>query len=123
MSDYKFDAPVNWPEWCTALFAKLTSSFQALSNQISTLDNNLCDKLNEVKTSLTIEIKKAENKAQQALDLALSNESVLKSMKSDMFDLRRLCNGLFEENSVLQKQCDAQESYSRLENLIIRGII
>ena len=70
MSDYKFDAPVNGPEWCTALSAKLTSSFQALSNQISTLGNNLCDKLNEVKTSLTIEIKKAENKAQYYLLLS-----------------------------------------------------
>ena len=44
-----FEAPVNGPEWCTTLYSKLTSCFPALSNQISTLDNNLSDKLDEVK--------------------------------------------------------------------------
>ena len=68
---------------------------------IYTLDNKLSDKRDEVKQSLYIEIKKAENKTQQALDLALSNESVFKSMKSEMFDIKRRCNGLFEENIIL----------------------
>ena len=89
MSEYKFEAPVNGPEWCTTLSSKLTSCFLALSNQISTLDNKPSDKLDEVKKSLYFEIRKAENKAQQALDLALSNESALKSMKSEMFDIKR----------------------------------
>ena len=76
--------------------------------------------------TLTIEIKKAENKVQQVLDLALSNESVLKSMKSDMFDPEKAVQWAFwKKISVLhlQKQCDTQESYSRRENFIIRGII
>ena len=105
-----------------SLSSKLTSCFQAISNQISTLDNNLSDKLDKVKKSLYIEIRKAENKAQQALDLAMSNESALKSMQLEMFDLKRRYNGLFEENIILQKQCDAQETYSRRNNLMIRGI-
>ena len=75
MSEKNFEAPVNGPEWCTTLSSKLISCFQTISNQISTLDNNLSDKLNKVKKSLYIEIRKAENKAQQSLHLALFNKS------------------------------------------------
>ena len=88
------------------LSSKLTSCCHALSNKITTLDNKLNDKLDKIKRSLYIEIRKAENKAQQALDLALTNKFALKSMKSEMFDTKRRYNGLFEENIILQKQCD-----------------
>ena len=78
-------------------------SFQALSNQMSTLDNKLNGDLDEVKQSIYNEIKKAEKKAQQAFDLTLSNESTINSIMSEVLDLIRRGNGLFEENIILPK--------------------
>ena len=115
MATYKIDVPVDEPEWIKKLMTKITTFFE-------TLDCRLTNKLDDLKSALQSDIKAVENKANQALDLALANESSIRDLKQDLFDMKRKCHGLREENKRLLDQCDSQESYSRRSNLIIRGI-
>ena len=75
-----------------------------------------------MRSTMMKDIRAAQAKVTQALDLALANEESIKQIKLQLFKSERTCNGLREENVRLQTQCDKQDSYSRRENLLIRGI-
>ena len=65
----------------------------------------------------------------EARDIARANaasvehlQSDVEKPKSEMFSMTRKYNGLLCKNQQLQQSHDKQESYSRRENLLIRGI-
>ena len=122
MSAYKFDTS-GGPKWCIPIFAKLTTFLESISNQISNLDEKLCNKLDEVTNSLQADIQSANKKADLALERAQSNEAAIDKLRAELHSMNRKCNGLEADNIRLTTQCDAQESYSRRENLLIRGIL
>ena len=90
-----------------------------MSQQIEQLKPSI---VNELKAEFSGEIQAVKKIASDALDLALSNEDKIRSMKEDILDLRIVCSRVTEENGRLRLQCDRQESYSRKDNLIIRGL-
>ena len=119
MTNYTFEKPEGGPELFTSFCTNLSSYLKTISGQINTLEKNISKKLDDVTKTLQAEIRSADNKAIQALDLALSHDSDIKCMKKELFELKRKCNGLECENKRLLIHSDNQETYSRRENLLI----
>ena len=122
MAPYQFEHPSDAPSWCIELMKQLTMCSKGISEEIRSTNTNFEQKLDDMRSTMMKDIRAAQGKATQALDLALANEESIKQIKLQLFKSERTCNGLREENVRLQTQCDKQDSYSRRENLLIRGI-
>lgn len=114
--------PNDGSKCCAALAEQFSTLFTQLSNQLTTFEKNMSTQIDAIKTDINKKITAANNKAAQALDLALALQTKLNSISDEMFELKRKCNGLVDENKRLSEKCVAHESYSRRKNLIIRGI-
>ena len=60
--------------------------------------------------------------ATSAHSMAVANAAAIESLKKDLFNVHRKCNGLSAKNKRLTEQQEAQDTYSRRENLVIRGV-
>ena len=116
---FVFEIPENKNDWGPTLITSLTNALDNLSQKIENLKPSI---VNELKAEFSGEIQAVKKIASDALDLALSNEEKIRSMKDDLLDLRIVCSRVTEENGRLRLQCDRQESYTRKDNLIIRGL-
>ena len=83
-------------------------------------------KLDALRSTVTSELSEVREVAIQARDLAQSNakavQALEKRMDQRMFSLERKCNALSTKNRHLTEQQEQQDTYSRKENLVIRGI-
>ena len=114
------------------LASQLAKCFDGISDQM----DNLGDKvealraavkyeITEVKSEITevkSEITEVKKIACEARDQAEANASALTSLRKHLFNVERKCNGLSAKNIRLMETQESQESYSRKENLVIRGI-
>ena len=113
------------PGWAKLLCSKLTNMFRGISNQIAAVETNCRDisnQLRDFKDEVQNEIKRVDLKATEALDAAKDNKVAIQRLEQQLVASNRRCNGLQEENRKLTARVDSQESYTRKENLVIRGI-
>lgn len=116
------DITKNVPEWGRELKEKLLACFENVLGAIKTGNENISQKIDEVKCAINLDITRIEEKAQEAHTLAQQNAAAIKTMQSELFTMHRKCNGLKAQNEKLVKQCDELDSYSRRDNLVFRGI-
>ena len=113
------------PGWAKLLCSKLTNMFRGISNQIAAVESNCRDisnQLTDFKGEVRNEINRVDQKATEALDAAKANQVAIQRLEQQLVASNRRCNGLQEENRKLTARVDSQESYTRKENLVIRGI-
>ena len=113
------------PGWAKLLCTKLTNMFRGISTQIAAVETNCRDissQLTDFKGEVRNEIKRVDLKATEALDAAKANKVAIQRLEQQLVASNRRCNGLQEENRKLTARVDSQESYTRKENLVIRGI-
>lgn len=122
MSDYEFVVPKDSPEYFTNFARQLSQFLTNIDTKIGDIKKCFNDKIEVLTQTLRQEIKLVENKAGQALDLSLANDTAIKRMQLDISNMKRNNDGLVAENQRLTKQVDALESYGRRDNLVIRGI-
>ena len=129
MSDFTIALPKKVPEWGTFLVSEMTKCFEKMNEHMNQFERNMNDKLDAFKLSLENDIKAVNDVAMEARDIARANaasvehlQSDVEKLKSEMFSMTRTYNGLLCKNQQLQQSHDKQESYSRRENLLIRGI-
>ena len=68
------------------------------------------------------EVSEVKEIATSAHTLAVANAAAIESMKKDLFSVQRKCNGLTAKNKRLTDLQESQDTYSRRENLVIRGV-
>ena len=129
---YTFDVTHKTPEWGKALTKQLTEYFGNISKQLSSVDANclsISKQLADFKTKVENDIQKVDQKATEALDAAIANkaaiaanEVTMRRLERELVTANRKCNVLEFENERLTAQNESQESYSRRDNLIFRGI-
>ena len=118
------------PAWFPDFLTQLTNCFEGVSDQMDKLETGLSklfsSKLDDLRSTVTSELSEVREVAIQARDLAQSNakavQALEKRMDQRMFSLERKCNALSTKNRQLTEQQEQQDTYSRKENLVIRGI-
>ena len=120
------------PEWGKALTAQLNTQLQSINNHLCSVDStcvNISKQLDEFRTKVQNDIKAVDDKVTEALNTANANKvaiadnmNTIKRLERELVTVNRKCNGLEVLNDRLTAQQEAQESYSRKDNLLIRGI-
>ena len=137
MPTFTVRVPDDDPEWFTEFNKQLMNCFDGVSKQMDELDTNfrrkldaqmnkldtsLGGKLDALKTAVKSELTEVRKIATEARDLAQSNAKAVQSLEQRMFNLERKCNALNVKNKRLTEQQEQQDTYSRKENLVVRGI-
>ena len=132
MATYEIDNPKNCPGWCKQLTSQLSKHYQSLHSEIvesrSTL-SSLSDKLDSIEDKLIKRVSEVEKRAIEAVDMAHANAAMIKTLNTKLIDmsnkfenLSRKHDNVCIDNKRLQGLHDQQETYSRRDNLLIRGI-
>ena len=122
MPTFTISIPENPPEWCPVLITQLTQCLEAISNQMNDIDDKLCGKFDKLYSAVKSEICEVKKIATSAHSMAVANAAAIESLKKDLFNVNRKCNGLSAKNKRLTELQEAQDTYSRRENLVIRGV-
>ena len=132
MTTYEIDNPKNCPGWCKQLTSQLSKHYQSLHSEITesrlTL-SSLSDKLDSIEDKLMRRVTEVEQRANEAMDMAHANAAMIKTLNTKLIDmnnkfvnLSRKHDNVCIDNKRLQGLHDQQETYSRRENLLLRGI-
>ena len=107
-------------------------SFEALRNDLRKKNSsiqNINAKFDALSERILDDVKETNTVAKEARDIALAGkaaneklEEKVVRLEQSIFNVKNINNGLAQENIGLHKKCGNQESYSRRENLIIRGV-
>ena len=147
----KIEVPPGAAAWSKGLAKSITESLNAIrneiKNEIAETREKIEDRFDQLSQQLVTDVRNASKLANDALDLATRNEHAIlaikqtqqeheqsikelkeahaqatKLHKQEMFSLTVKYDGVKNDNIKLQRQQEKQESYSRRDNLIIRGI-
>ena len=119
MPTYTISIPGDAPYWCRDLVNQITKDFNSIGMQLCDLGDKFEDLRREVKS----DVSEVMEIATSAHTLAVANAAAIESMKRDLFSVQRKCNGLSAKNKCLTDLQESQDTYSRRENLIIRGVV
>ena len=137
MSDrYTVKAPKGAAIWATALSESITKCFNSLSEEIkeemketNSRIQHIDSKFDRLSETILAEVKQANDTAKEAMNIAVAAqascaamEAKVSSLEKSVFKLTVQNRGLKEDNSYLHRRSDNQDSYSRRENLVIRGV-
>ena len=143
MSKYTVKIPDGAARWGIALAESISKWFNILSAEMKDTNNSLSadiketnsklqtidNKFDKLSNQIMAEVKQVSDIAKEAMNIAVAAQASCDEMaakviklEKNVFKLTVQNKGLQEENSHLNKRTDNQESYSRRENLVIRGI-
>ena len=125
-------APSGAARWGILLAESISKQFELLRNDLRETKSsiqNIDAKFDALSERILDDVKEAKTLAKEAHDIALAakaaneklEEKVVR-LEQSLFEVKNKNNGLAQENTRLHKRCDDQESYSRRENLVIRGV-
>ena len=125
-------APSGAARWGILLAESISKQFEALRNDLRETNSsiqNIDAKFDALSERILDDVKEANTVAKEARDIALAakaaneklEEKVVR-LEQSIFKVKNINNGLAQEYIRLHEKCDDQESYSRRENLIIRGV-
>ena len=120
------------PAWGIALAAQINAQYRSISKQINSVKadcSSISEQLADFKTKVQMDIQRIDEKATEALNTANANKAAIsanadtiKRLETELNRVNRKCDGLELENEKLTNQQESHESYSRGDNLLIRGI-
>ena len=122
MTTFTISIPENLPEWCPVLITQLNQCLETISNQMNDIDDKLCGKFDKLHSAVKSKLCEVKKIATSAHSMAVANAAAIESLKKDLFNVNRKCNGLSAKNKRLTEQQEAQDTYSRREKLVIRGV-
>ena len=146
MSKYTVKIPDGAARWGIALAESISKWFNILSAEMKDTNNSLSadiketnsklqtidNKFDKLSNQIIAEVKQVSDIAKEAMNIAVAAQASCDAcaataakviqLEKNVFKLTVQNKGLQEENSHLNKRTDNQESYSRRENLVIRGI-
>ena len=133
---YTIKVPDGAARWGTAMSENITKCIHELAAEIKetmkvTNSNiqNMDSKFDRLSAQILADVTEAKSVANNAMDIAVAAEaSVAKleekvvNIEKHMLQLKIENRGLKEENAHLTRRSDNQDTYSRRDNLVIRGV-
>ena len=86
------------------------------------LDSKLSGKFDALRAAVKSELSDIKKIATDAHTMAVANAAAIESVNKRVFNMERKYNGLTNKCRRLTELCESQDTYSRRENLVIRGV-
>ena len=132
LTKYNVSAPDGAAKWCTALAKSITDNFNSLSAEFRDTKDGIRSvesKFDTFSDRLLAEVKHVSDVANEAMNIATAAQASVDTLQGtvtllqkDVYKLSVQNRGLQQENEQLSRRSDNQDSYSRRDNLVIRGI-
>ena len=136
MGSLVVEPPLGAARWCAALADSITKCFDTLSKELRAESRdtklsiqNIDSKFDALSEKILHDVSETNKLAQEAYDIAVaavdSNnklEQKVEKLEQTVFIMGVKNKGLANENNRLNKRCNDQETYSRRENIVIRGV-
>lgn len=119
---FTIEIPENVDAWGKTLITSLNAVFTGIVAAIHDDTGKLTTQFAELQRDVIKSANEATDIAKEALSVANKNATAIDVIQRELTVLKYANVRLREENSTLKKQTLALESYSRRDNLIIRGI-
>ena len=104
------------------LIEGLKEHFDDLKDCIKDVKISLKAEIHSLENTLLMKINDAKYDAEEARKIASKNEAAINKLQTDFNDLKNECMKLKFENRTLKEQGNNIETYSRKNNIIIRGL-
>ena len=128
--------PQGAARWCAELAVSITKCFATLSKELRTESRdtnssiqNIDSKFDALSEKILRDVKETTTLAQEAYDIAMAAhgannklEQKVEKLEKTKFIMDIKNKSLVQENIRLNKRCDDQETYSRRDNIVIRGV-
>ena len=136
MASLVVEPPQGAARWCAELAVSITKCFATLSEELRTESRdtnssiqNIDSKFDALSEKILRDVKETTILAQEAYDIAMAAhgannklEQKVEKLEKTMFIMDIKNKSLVQENIRLNKRCDDQETYSRRDNIVIRGV-
>ena len=119
---FTINIPGEAPEWISEFNSQLSKCFESISMQMDNLDSKLSGKFDALRAAVKSELSDIKNIANDAHNMAIANAAAIESVNKRVFNMERKSNGLANKCKRLTELCESQDTYSRRENLVIRGV-
>ena len=120
----------NTSQWGKSLIEEISSAFERASvkmknihEMIMSVNKEITETLNTVKTEVLSTTARIERTADEALKQANKCADDVLNLKRQLQNTQRDCYNLKEENRSIREQSLRQELYSRRDNLIVNGVL
>ena len=130
MAEFLIEPPARCPGWVAALTTpitaalnKLNEEMESMNTKMDSMQTNFDDKFEKFSTEIMKDVVKATKLATDAIEITKSYDERLHKIEINQKHMNVKYDGVVEYCKQLEKRCDNQESYSRRNNLLIRGII
>ena len=114
MPTFTISIPEILPEWCPVLITQLTQCLETISNQMNDIDDKLCGKFDKLHSAVKSELCEVKKIATSAHSMAVANAAAIESLKKDLFNVNRKCNGLSAKNKRLTELQEGTKDNSGL---------
>ena len=136
MGNLVVEPPLGAARWCAALADSITKCFDTRSKELRAESRdtklsiqNIDSKFDALSEKILHDVSETNKLAQEAYDIAVAAvdannklEQKVENLVQRVFIMGVKNKGLANENNRLNKRCNDQETYSRLENIVIRGV-
>ena len=136
MDSLVVEPPPGAAKWCAALADSITKCFDTLSKELRAESRDTKSGIQNIEAKFDIlsekilhDVSETNKLAQEAYDIAMTAveannklEQKVEQLEQSVFIMGVKNKGLTNENNRLNKRCDDQETYSRRENIVIRGV-
>ena len=136
MDSLVVEPPPGAARWCAELAVSITKCFATLTKELRTESRdttlsiqNIDSKFDALSEKILRDVKETNTLAQEAYDIAKAAhdannklEQKVEILEKTVFIMGVKNKGLTQENNRLSRRCDDQETYSRRDNIVIRGV-
>ena len=122
IKDFTIKIPANTVDWGKTLITSLNAVFSGIVKVIHDDTSKLSNEFSEFKRDVLQSAKDATDMATKALETANTNTLAIADIRKELIVLKHKNDNLNNENMKLKQQTNMLESYSRRNNLVIRGI-
>ena len=136
MDNLIVEPPPGAARWCAELAVSITKCFATLTKELRTESRdttlsiqNIESKFDALSEKILRDVKETNTLAQEAYDIAKAAhdannklEQKVEILEKTVFIMGVKNKGLTQENNRLSRRCDDQETYSRRDNIVIRGV-
>ena len=122
MSSFAINIQGEAPEWISKFNSQLSKCFESISMQMDDLDSKLSGKLDALRAAVKSELSDIKKIATDAHTMAVADAAAIESVNKRVFNMERKYNRLTNKCRSLTELCESQDTYSRRENLLIRGV-
>lgn len=123
MKDFALDNPGKFTaKWCNSLITNLQTSFTDINASFKCIHSTFVAFKENVKTETDLLSELLSQQIKEVKAEAASAKAIAEKCRSEVAELKTICLDLKQQNIELKEQNNNLETYSRKNNIIIRGL-